>query len=205
MTAANSRKSSVNTKKLALMGVLTGIMVVLGYVNIPMPAGLSITFNMIPVAIAGMAMGLWGGTAMGAVFGLISFLQCFGIIGTSGMGAALVAEAPWWMSFVQRFVTRVLMGFLTALIYKTLKGRMRNTYLHGAITGFSSAFLNTLLFMSALVLLFGHTEYLQGKMAGRAFFAYIVASVGVNGLVEMATAAVLTGAIGVALKKARLI
>ena len=205
MTAANSRKSSVNTKKLALMGVLTGIMVVLGYVNIPMPAGLSITFNMIPVAIAGMAMGLWGGTAMGAVFGLISFLQCFGIIGTSGMGAALVAEAPWWMSFVQRFVTRVLMGFLTALIYKTLKGRMRNTYLHGAITGFSAAFLNTLLFMSALVLLFGHTEYLQGKMAGRAFLAYIVASVGVNGLVEMATAAVLTGAIGVALKKARLI
>ncbi|MBR5345334.1 MAG: ECF transporter S component [Clostridia bacterium] len=205
MTAANSRKSSVNTKKLALMGVLTGIMVVLGYVNIPMPAGLSITFNMIPVAIAGMAMGLWGGTAMGAVFGLISFLQCFGIIGTSGMGAALVAEAPWWMSFVQRFVTRVLMGFLTALIYKTLKGRMRNTYLHGAITGFSAAFLNTLLFMSALVLLFGHTEYLQEKMAGRAFLAYIVASVGVNGLVEMATAAVLTGAIGVALKKARLI
>ena len=106
---------------------------------------------------------------------------------------------------MQRFVTRVLMGFLTALIYKTLKGRMRNTYLHGAITGFSAAFLNTLLFMSALVLLFGHTEYLQGKMAGRAFLAYIVASVGVNGLVEMATAAVLTGAIGVALKKARLI
>ena len=205
MSETRVRKSTLQTRKLALMGILTGIMVVLGMVNIPMPAGLSITFNMIPVAIAGMAMGLWGGTAMGAVFGLISFLQCFGILGTSGMGAALVAEAPWWMSFVQRFVTRVLMGLLTAVIYRVLKDKVRNTYLHCAITGFSAAFLNTLFFMSALVLLFGHTEYLQGKMAGRAFLAYIVASVGVNGLVEMATAAVLTGAIGVALKKARLI
>ncbi len=205
MSETRVRKSTLQTRKLALMGILTGIMVVLGMVNIPMPAGLSITFNMIPVAIAGMAMGLWGGTAMGAVFGLISFLQCFGILGTSGMGAALVAEAPWWMSFVQRFVTRVLMGLLTAVIYRVLKDKVQNTYLHCAITGFSAAFLNTLFFMSALVLLFGHTEYLQGKMAGRAFLAYIVASVGVNGLVEMATAAVLTGAIGVALKKARLI
>ena len=191
-------------KKLVLMGLLTAVMVVLGYVNIPMPFGLSITFNMIPVAIGGIAMGLWGGTAMGAVFGMISFLQCFGICGSSGMGAQLVAVAPWWMSFLQRFGTRVLMGFLTALIYRTMGERV-NTGLRCAIAGFSSAFLNTLLFMSALVLLFGHTEYMQNAMAGRAFLAYLVGSVGINGVVEMITATVLTGAIGVALKKARMV
>ena len=44
---------------------------------------------------------------------------------------------------------------------------------------------------------------MQGaNMAGRAFFAYIVAAVGVNGLVEMAVSTVLTGAIGAALYKA---
>ncbi len=191
-------------RQLALMGVLTGVMVVLGCVNIPMPFGLSITFNMIPVAIAGMAMGLGGGTIMGAVFGMISFLQCFGILGSSPMGAQLVAVAPWWMSFLQRFCTRALMGFLTALIFKSMGNRV-NITIRGAVAGFSSAFLNTLLFMSALVLLFGHTEYMQKAMAGRAFLAYLVASVGVNGLVEMLTATVLTGAIGTALKKARLI
>ncbi len=196
--------TSKRVKQLALMGLLTAVMVVLGYVNIPMPFGLSITFNMIPVAIGGIAMGLWGGTAMGAVFGLISFLQCFGICGSSGMGAALVAVAPWWMSFVQRFCTRVLMGFLTALIYKLTGDRVK-TGIRCGIAGFCSAFLNTLLFMSALVLLFGHTEYMQNAMAGRSFLAYLVASVGINGVVEMLTATVLTGAIGVALKKARLI
>ncbi len=195
---------SKRVRQLALMGVLTAIMVVLGYVNIPMPFGLSITFNMIPVAIGGIAMGLPGGAAMGAVFGLISFLQCFGILGHSGMGAVLVSVAPWWMSFIQRFCTRVLMGFLTALIYRSLKDKMK-TGISCGIAGFCSAFLNTLLFMSVLVLLFGQTEYMQNAMAGRSFFAYLVASVGINGLVEMATATVLTGAIGVALKKARLI
>ena len=41
--------------------------------------------------------------------------------------------------------------------------------------------------------------------AGRSVLAYLVASVGVNAVVEMVVAAVVTGAAGVALKKARLI
>ncbi len=207
MTNPRSKNAvkSQRIKQLALMGILTAVMIVLGVVNIPMPAGLSITFNMIPVAIAGIAMGLWGGTAMGAVFGTISFLQCFGILGTSAMGAQLVAVAPWWLSFIQRFVTRVMMGFMTALLFKVLSSRIRNTYLNCALTGFAAAFLNTLFFMSALVLLFGNTEYMKNAMAGRSFLVYLVASVGVNGLIEMAVSAVLTGAIGVALKKARMI
>ena len=190
--------------QMALMGLLTAVMIILGLVNIPMPFGLSITFNMIPVAIAGMAMGLWGGAAMGGVFGMISFLQCFGILGYSGMGATLVSVAPWWMSLIQRFGTRVLMGLCTALIYRLL-GEKMPIGIRCGITGFFSAFLNTLFFMSALVLLFGHTEYMQNAMAGRAFLAYLVGSVGINGLVEMATATLLTGAIGVALRKARMI
>ena len=201
MTGKRTQPDKV--KKIVLVGLLTAVMVVLGYVNIPMPFGLSITFNMIPVAIGGIAMGLWGGTAMGAVFGMISFLQCFGICGSSAMGAQLVAVAPWWMSFVQRFGTRVLMGFLTALIYRAAGHRI-NTGLRCAVAGFFSAFLNTLLFMSALVLLFGHTEYMQNVMAGRAFLAFLAGSVGINGVVEMVTATILTSAIGVALRKARM-
>ena len=42
-------------------------------------------------------------------------------------------------------------------------------------------------------------------MAGRGVIAFIIASVGVNAVVEMIVAAVVTGAVGAALKKARLI
>ncbi|MBR0462979.1 MAG: ECF transporter S component [Clostridia bacterium] len=191
------------TYQLVLLAMLTAVLVVLGMVNIPQPAGLSITFNMIPVAIACMALGMKGGLIIGGAFGLISFLQCFGICGSSGMGAALVQVSPF-LCFVQRFVSRVLVGLLTACVWKLVKGRM-NIGLSGAVTGFCAAFFNTLLFMTSLVLLFGHTEYMQGLIAGRAIIVYIVASVGINAVVEMIVAAVITSAVGAALKKARLI
>ena len=200
MKTGNRRDTTV---KLTLFALLTALLIVLGYVNIPQPAGLSITFNMIPVAIAAIAMGVGGGALLGGVFGLISFLQCFGIVGFSGMGAALVGISPV-LCFIQRFVSRVLVGVLSALVYKALNKRM-NTYMSCMITGFSAAFFNTLFFMSSLVLLFGNTEYIQGLMAGRGVIAFIIASVGVNAVVEMIVAAVVTGAVGAALKKARLI
>lgn len=191
------------TVKLTLFALLTALLVVLGYVNIPQPAGLSITFNMIPVAIAAIAMGISGGALMGGVFGLISFLQCFGLVGYSGMGAVLVGISPV-LCFIQRFCSRVLVGILAALVYRGVSKRL-NTYLSCLITGFSAAFFNTLFFMSSLVLLFGNTEYIQGLMAGRSVIAFIIASVGINAVVEMIVAAVVTGAVGAALKKAKLI
>ena len=188
------------TKVFATLALLTAILVVLGYVNIPMPAGLSITFNMIPVAIAAIAMGPLGGAIIGGVFGLISFLQCFGICGFSGMGAALVEISPL-LSFIQRFFPRLLDGFLLGWIFRFLSKRT-SVPVSCSVTGFAAAFINTLFFMSALVMLFGRTEYMAEKMAGRAFLVYLVASVGVNGIVEMAVSTLLTGAIGTALSKA---
>ena len=46
-----------------------------------------------------------------------------------------------------------------------------------AAAGFFAAFLNTALFMTSLVWLFGNTEYMQNSMAGRGLLAYIVAAV----------------------------
>lgn len=190
----------LSTRDFVLLALLVAVLIVLGYVNIPQPAGLSITFNMIPVAIAAIVLGPLGGAIIGGAFGLISFLQCFGICGFSGMGAALVAINPF-LTFVQRFFPRLIDGLLLGYIYRLLRPRT-NVYVACAITGFFAAFLNTLLFMTSLVWLFGNTEYMQNSMAGRGMLTYIVAAVGVNGLVEMLVSTVLTGAVGSALEKA---
>ncbi len=203
-TTGSGVSSRSRAARLTLMAMLAAVLVVLAYVNIPMPMGLSITFNMIPVAIAGMAMGIPGGAAIGAVFGLISFLQCFGICGFSAMGAALVTVNPFLM-FIQRFVSRVLVGVLSALVFRAMNRTKAPVFVSGLLTGFSAAAFNTLFFMTLLVALFGSTEYLQNQMAGRGVLAYIIASVGVNALVELIVASLATGAIGAALKKARLI
>ena len=190
----------LSTRNFVLLALLVAVLIVLGYVNIPQPAGLSITFNMIPVAIAAIVIGPVGGAIIGGAFGLISFLQCFGICGFSGMGAALAAVNPF-LAFVQRFFPRLIDGLLLGYIYRLLKPRC-NVYVACAVTGFFAAFLNTLLFMTSLVWLFGGTEYMQSSMAGRGMLSYIVAAVGVNGLVEMLVSTVLTGAVGSALEKA---
>ena len=190
--------------RMTLLAMLVAVLIVLAYVNIPMPMGLSITFNMIPVAIAAMAMGLPGGMIIGGAFGLISFLQCFGICGSSALGAALVSVSPVLM-FIQRFVSRVLVGVLAAVIYRAMGKTRAPLYIRGLVTGFSAAFFNTLFFMTLLVLFFGSTEKLAGPIAEKGVLMYIITSVGINAVVEMAVAAVVTGAAGVARKKPRLL
>ena len=198
----NVRRTKVS--RMTLLALLVAVLIVLAYVNIPMPFGLSITFNMIPVAVAAMAMGLPGGMIVGGAFGLISFLQCFGVFGFSALGAALVNISPVLM-FVQRFVSRVLVGLIAALVFRAMSRTKAPLYVQGAVTGFSAAFFNTLFFMSLLILLFGGTPEMQERMAGRGAIAYIIASTGVNALVEMLVATLVTGAAAAALKKARLI
>ena len=198
----NKRRTKV--ARMTLLAMLVAILIVLAYVNIPMPMGLSITFNMIPVAIAAIAMGLPGGMIVGGAFGLISFLQCFGIFGTSALGAALVNISPVLM-FVQRFVSRLMVGVIAALVYRGMCKTKAPLYVRGAVTGFSAAFFNTLFFMSLLVIFFGHTEKLAGPIAEKGVLMYIITSVGINAVVEMAVAALVTGAACAALKKARLL
>ncbi len=198
----NTQRSKV--AKMTLLAMMIALLIVLAYVNIPMPMGLSITFNMIPVAIAAMAMGIPGGAIVGGAFGLISFLQCFGIFGTSPLGAALVNISPVLM-FIQRFVSRLLVGILAGAVFGGMQKTKAPFYVKGAVTGFAAAFSNTLLFMTLLVIFFGGSEQLAGPIAEKGVLLYIITSVGINAVVEMGVAALVTGAAGAALKKARLI
>ena len=140
---------------------------------------------------------------MGAVFGFLSFLQCLGIGIPSGMGAVLFGINPF-LAFIQRFVPRLLDGFLIGLIFKAAK-KVWGGSTASFITGFFSAFLNTAFFMSALVLLFGNTEYMQNLIGGRNILLFICTFVGVNAVVEMISSTLISGAIGTALYRAKLL
>jgi hypothetical protein len=118
------------------------------------------------------------------------------------MGAILAGINPV-LAFVQRFFPRAIDGFLVGLIYQAVAKLNKQTACF--VAGFSAAFLNTVLFMGSLVLLFGNTEYVQGLMAGRNVIAFIVVFVGINAVVEMVASTVVTGLVGVALIAAKLI
>lgn len=160
-------KKKFNTKQLTVLGLLTAVLLLmaytpLGYLNI---GPLAITLNIIPVALAAITLGPVGGAIIGAVFGLTSFLQCIGIGGTSAMGAMLFDINPI-LAFIQRFIPRVLDGLLLGYIFKGIR-KVSNVHVSCFVTGFFSAFLNTAFFMTALVLLFGSSDYVQGLINGR--------------------------------------
>lgn len=198
-------KTNFDTKQLVLMGLLAAVLIIFSFTPIgSIPIGpLVITLNVIPVALAAIALGPIGGAAMGAIFGILSFLQCFGIGIPSGMGAVLVEINPF-LAFVQRFVPRVLDGFLLGFIFKGAS-KLTNSYIGCLITGFFSAFLNTAFFMTALVALFGSTEYMQELMGGKNIIVFICTFVGINAVFEMLASTVVTGAVGSALHKAKLL
>lgn len=198
-------KTKLTTSQITMLGLMAAILLLmaytpLGYLNI---GPLAITFNVIPVAISAIVLGPVGGAIAGAIFGLTSFLQCIGIGGTSAMGAMLFSINPV-LAFIQRFVPRVLDGLLLGYIFRGMR-KKTNVYVSCAVTGFFSAFLNTAFFMTALVVLFGNTEYIQGLIGGRNVIVFICTFVGINAVCEMVSSTVLTGAVGAALSKARLI
>ena len=198
-------KTSTKTRQLTVLGLLTGILLLmaytpLGYLNI---GPLAISFNVIPVALAAITLGPAGGAAAGAVFGLTSFLQCIGVGGVSSMGVVLFGINPV-LAFIQRFVPRLLDGLLLGYIFRGVK-KASNARLGCFITGFFSAFLNTLFFMTALVVLFGNTEYMQGHIGGKNIILFVCGFVGINAVCEMVSSTIITGAVGFALLKAGLI
>lgn len=198
-------KTRFKPRELTLLGLLTAILLVmsytpLGYLNI---GPLAITLNMIPVAVSAVALGPVGGAITGAVFGMTSFLQCLGIGGTSAMGVILFEINPF-LAFVQRFVPRMLTGLLIGCIYDGLT-KLGSKKAAGYVAGFSAAFLNTVLFMGSLILLFGNTQYVQDLMGGKNVILFICTYVGINAVVEMLVSTAVTGILCYTLKRARLI
>ena len=86
-----------------------------------------------------------------------------------------------------------------------VRHKKANTYVSCAVTGFFSAFLNTLFFMSALVMMFGNTELIQNLMGGRNIIVGCCVMVGFNAISEMISSTIITAAVGTALSKAHLI
>ena len=198
------RRGSFDTKRMVILSLLGAILLVLsgtplGYLNI---GPLAITLNMVPVAIGAAALGPSAGAALGLVFGITSALQCVGIGGTSAMGVILFGIDPV-LAVLQRLIPRILAGWIAGWI--SLLIRRWKPGLSGYMTGFVAALLNTLLFMTALVLMFSSTEYLQGLMAGKDAISFIIAYVGVNALVEAFATTAIVGAICRALEKTKLI
>lgn len=195
----------LSTKQLVTLGLLAAIVLVMSTTPLgTLPIGpLSITLNMIPIAIAAIAVGPVGGCIIGAVFGMFSFLQAIGIGVPSGMGMLTFSISPF-LTFVQRVVSRALVGFLLGLIYQGTR-KLINSVVGFFVTGFFAAILNFIFFMGLLVLCFGSNADIANYWAGKTVMAYLLATFMSNTIFEILVTTILTGLISLGLYKAKLL
>lgn len=189
------------TKTLMLTqnAVLASIVVLMaftpiGYLRI---GAVEMTFIMIPVAVGAITLGEKSGAFLGLVFGVSSFIQCFGM---SPFGAALLQINPIF-TFIMCIVPRVLMGYLCGVIYKLLAKAKKGIAV--IIASFSAPVINTILFIASLMIFFGKTDFIMGMRAGTEnLMAFLIAFVGLNGVMEIVTTTLIAPPVALAVEKA---
>lgn len=176
--------TSARTGKMVRLAILVAVVLIMAYTPLGYlrTGGLEISFLMVPVAVGGVILGPAAGAILGGFFGITSFMQCFG---TSPFGTVLLEISPLY-TFIGCVVTRILAGWIPGLIYKAIRGK-NNSVVPIGVASLAAPLLNTVLFMSGLVLFFYNTEYIQGivsALGATNAWAFVVLFVGVQGLIE---------------------
>lgn len=202
-TETTKGKGKMSARELTTLGLLTGILLLmsftpLGYFH---TFGLDISLMMIPVGIGAMLMGPKAGTWLGFIFGATSFYQS--MTGSSPFSTMLFNINPFY-AFLLCIPTRMLMGFLTGVIFKVVQKLDRKKTACFFVGGFFAAFLNTLFFMSVLIICYWNTEFIQGineTLGNLNPLPFVVAFVGVNGALEMPASCIVGGVVSKAVSR----
>lgn len=194
-------KKKPNVKYIVILGLLTAILILMAFTPLGyLRAGaIEITFNMIPVVIGAIILGPAAGAVLGGVFGITSFIQCFGM---SPFGGLLLSINPF-TTFILCMIPRILCGLCAGLIFKALYRFDKTKFVSYGVASISGALLNTLFFVGALLIFFWNNETFTNAMSdgglpiGKGVLTFFAAFVGVNGLIE----ACVTLVVGTAVSK----
>lgn len=182
--------------------ILIAIMLVmafthLGYIKL---GAVEITLMSLPVIIGIGFAGIKGGLILGTVFGLTSFVQCFGM---SAFGAALLAVNPI-LTFLLCMIPRMLMGLLSGFIYEQMMKHNVKKATAYVTVGVTAPLFNTLIFVPLTFLFFGKSDYITGlasTLGVTSLFSLAITLFALNALLEVVTCAIVAPAILKALEK----
>ena len=189
------KKNDIRTlTRLALLVAIELVMKAVGLGSVPV-GPLYMSFLTLPIAVGAITMGPAAGAILGGVFGATSFIQCFGM---DTFGTTLFGINPVYTA-IMCFVPRILMGLFCGLIYKAF-GKKNYIKTGTALTSFCGGFINTVLFVGALLLLFYNSDYIQSF--GNSVIAVISVLITFNAVIEWIACTVIGSAVSIALNKA---
>lgn len=197
---SNTKKKSLELAQLALFSALILMLAFIpgiGYI----PLGVTrATIIHVPVIIGSIVLGPKLGAVLGGVFGLTSLITntitptVTSFVFTPFFEGAGLGGNP--LSLVICFVPRILVGVVPYFVFKgimclfkRLKGKETISLIIGGICG---AMTNTILVMSMIYLFFGESYAAAKEITYEALLGVIMGVVGINGVLEAITAAILT-------------
>jgi len=180
--------------ELALFVAIILVMKLTGLSSIPV-GPLNMTLTMIPIAIGAMLLGPLAGGVLGMIYGFTSLYDA--VTGASVMTGIFFQISPVHtviLCVVLRAIVGAATGWLFQLFHKVDKRHIWS-YFAG---GLAAPVLNTLLFMGYIVLVFYRTDFVQQRVAtlgASGPLMFVILSVGVQGLVEAVSGAIIGGGV----------
>ena len=155
-----------------------------------------ITLMPIPVVAGAIALGPVCGMILGFVFGLTSFLQCFGIGYVIDPSASLLFQTSPLGTVFTCFVPRILMGFCVSLLFKALMKFNATKKVAYPVAAVSGAVFNTAFFMTSYITMFKNTI-----LAETSVMTVLLSVLTLNTLIEVCVSLVIGGSIAIAIDR----
>lgn len=195
----------MENKNIVILALLTALEIIFAFTvfgSIPLGPGIVATLAHIPPIIAAILLGKKEGFYMGSVFGILSLIywSFIGVASPAAFAFTPLAQNGSFASLLICLLPRMIYPVLTAMIYEAFM-KKTNCGKVSMCAAVSSA-LGTLIH-SFLVFLLLYIFYNGHETVGHSFLNVIIAWGGINALMEVIVAAVVSGALIPALKKVR--
>lgn len=179
--------TSNKTRKLTFLGVMLSLTIVFVMITaIPGPTATVAMFIFIPTIITSIVYGPKLGAVMGLLSGLITLIRAY--------VAPLNPFDYFFQNPLVAVLPRIFIGITPYFVYEGIKKIFRfkgGDNVSAVLAGAAGTITNTILVVLALYFVYG-AKIVDTYGVKNSILAFVVAIAGVNGIIEVATAAILT-------------
>lgn len=198
----NSKKTNLRyLMELALLVAILLVMNITGLAMIPLP-GQYASIMTVPVAVGAMLLGPLAGGVLGFSMGCISFYTAVKTGFSTMILAGYTGGTMVLLSLLNTVVTRTLMGLCVGWLFKAIYRIDRTKTVSYYIGGIAAPLLNTLFYMTVLVIIFWNAPTLEAVLGAELMaklqdnvLLFVAAYVGIQALIEAAVGCIISGSI----------
>lgn len=195
-------------RKMTFQIMLMVIMIIMGFTplgSIPLPF-MKATTTHIPVILAAILFGVKSGAVFGFAFGVISMVRSTIMPSLTSFAFTPFISIPGvtgfnWQALIIAFVPRILIGVLTALMYRMLEKLKVNQKMNFMVCGVCGSLINTVLVLGLIYVLIGEAYASAQGIGMSALLSLLMGVVFSNGIGEAIVASICVSVLGTILFK----